>query len=465
MLHENAEFILDRVLGAPKDKSGGQYRYGSRKGSLVVTINGEKRGLWHDFQTGEGGNLLQLIAKEARLDIKKDFKSVLECAVKIMGGSESLFTKKSPTYTLSENTNPSKPITQALTATQKRTLTYARKLARASQPISGTIAERYLQEHRKIQLDTYPNCLRFHPAVYSQKNNAIHPALLVIAKDHLGQVQAVQAIYLDKETTNKANVTVQKQTFGLLKGATSDLIKTSDKNAPVYLAEGPETALSIYAAVKEANVKITLGKSNYKNINTASIAKDVVLCLDNDGTSPDSEKIIQMAVDKFIQQGLNTWVAKPHEVGKDFNDILKEQGVDAVKKYIENAMPYESYHNNATPTITLKTEVLDKISATDNLLSAIHLLKENPIIFEKTYLPKAREMQANEVGQQLQKQEIGLFETREKLNDKNNFSMQKSKDINHNELNKAYSDTTYSTNNQSSKSPVIDKSKDKEIDI
>ena len=45
-----------------------------------------------------------------------------------------------------------------------------------------------------------------------------------------------------------------------------------------YLAEGAETALSIYQALGEADVRITLGKSNFKNIDPSqySTASDAV---------------------------------------------------------------------------------------------------------------------------------------------------------------------------------------------
>ena len=42
----------------------------------------------------------------------------------------------------------------------------------------------------------------------------MHPALLVVAKDSVNRVQAVQAIFLDKNTAQKADVEVKKQTWG-----------------------------------------------------------------------------------------------------------------------------------------------------------------------------------------------------------------------------------------------------------
>lgn len=59
------------LLGENKTRENNQLRFGTNKGSLIVTIEGEKQGLWYDHQTGEGGNLLQLIQKEKNMSFKE----------------------------------------------------------------------------------------------------------------------------------------------------------------------------------------------------------------------------------------------------------------------------------------------------------------------------------------------------------------------------------------------------------
>lgn len=59
-----------------------------------------------------------------------------------------------------------------------------------------------------------PDNVRFHSGVYSRRNEGVHPALVVAAKDSVNRVQVVQAIFLDKDTAQKADVEVKKQTWG-----------------------------------------------------------------------------------------------------------------------------------------------------------------------------------------------------------------------------------------------------------
>ena len=59
--------VARRVLGDPQKKTAREWRYG-RKGSLVVHIEGEHPGTWHDFESDTGGGVLDLVQRERRCD-------------------------------------------------------------------------------------------------------------------------------------------------------------------------------------------------------------------------------------------------------------------------------------------------------------------------------------------------------------------------------------------------------------
>jgi len=64
VFNKDALNVAQALLGEPIKTYRGALLYGSNKGSLHIQTQGEKAGLWHDFQTGEGGNMLQLVQKE-----------------------------------------------------------------------------------------------------------------------------------------------------------------------------------------------------------------------------------------------------------------------------------------------------------------------------------------------------------------------------------------------------------------
>ena len=59
--------VARRLLGDPQKKTAREWRYG-RKGSLVVHIEGEHPGTWHDFESDTGGGVLGLVQRERRCD-------------------------------------------------------------------------------------------------------------------------------------------------------------------------------------------------------------------------------------------------------------------------------------------------------------------------------------------------------------------------------------------------------------
>jgi conjugative transfer relaxase protein TraI len=356
-LTDQAESVLERLLGEPKAKSNGQYRYGAHQGSLIVTLTGDKRGLWHDFQTGQGGHLLGLIAQQKNLDIQREFQRVLREALNLLGASPADLSVQEPFSVPTKTAKMPTPAALAPTPEQQRSLRYARQLARESQPASGTLAERYLREHRGIHLDHLPESIRFHPGIYSRKNEAVYPALLVVAKDSADRVQAVQAIFLDPETAQKADVPVKKQTWGRpSQGCVTLADPKFQKEGMTYLAEGAETALSIYQALGGADVRITLGKSNFKNIDPANTHQQVVLCLDNDSKNNQTDQLIHLAVEKLQEQGKSVMIAQPKTTGWDFNDVLFREGLLAVKTELQQAIPYDEYRGQGNVQIILKTD-------------------------------------------------------------------------------------------------------------
>jgi len=219
---------------------------------------------------------------------------------------------------------------------QKR-IARARTIAKQTLKIQGTIAEQYLRKHRAIQGEL-PASFRFHPGLYCKQANSKLPALVVIAHNAERNVQAIQVIYLDPKTANKANISNPKITYGVLENA-AVVVNKGQNNTQVALAEGVETALSIKEADPTLTVYATLGASNFARVPLTSI-REVLFCADNDGLNSASERLLQQAAIQLAERGINVWQAIPTATGakRDFNDVLKEQGKAAVYHTLKQAV-------------------------------------------------------------------------------------------------------------------------------
>ena len=325
-LSNHAEQVVESLLGESNRalSSKDEYRYG-RKGSLAISMQGDSRGTWFNFESQEKGNLIHLIQNTLGLT----FKEALAYASNKTGHDLKPTMKPTTTTKKEDQLKPKEAKSQ--------TKAYALQLVKESKPLHGTLAEKYLTKHRGV-LNINSADLRFHPSVRSKENGvrSYFPSLLAIARNKDGQVQSVQAIYLDPNTGMKAVRDVDKRTFASNSGSGAIISPGLDKDAVTYLAEGVETALSIRDAVNNERVITVLGKQNFRSIDPALTTQNIVICLDNDGGSIKDEKLIMESVARLEEAGKNVILTRPEQKG-DFNDVAMKFGVEGVSKIINNA--------------------------------------------------------------------------------------------------------------------------------
>ncbi|HAT6349346.1 TPA: conjugative transfer relaxase/helicase TraI [Legionella pneumophila] len=332
-LSEQAELVIESLLGQPNQalSSKTEYRYGTH-GSLSLCLSGEKRGVWHNFETKEKGNMLHLIQKTLNLN----FKESLEYAAKLTGDD-----LKERIKIASKNPNN---FQVKDTYKKRKTSDYGLQLARESKPISGTIAERYLKEIRKIHNVSGEN-IRFHPNVYTKDTEEVRyrPALLNIARDKDNKVACVEVVYLDNETANKAIMKIKpKKSYGSKAGVGVVLSEGKGHESVTYITEGVETGLSVRDAVQNERVIATLGKENFVNIDMALLTDKIVICMDNDGKSIKEDKVIIQTIERLKQHGKTVEIAIPlHQ--KDFNDVNKSSGVQGVVDILNKATNVDKF--------------------------------------------------------------------------------------------------------------------------
>ncbi len=342
-LNRDAENIAIDTLGTPKIRGSNFLKFCNNQGSLSVTTKGERQGWWNDFSDKGGRGMLSFIQKYVGLEKRQ----AIEYGAKWLGISPKIDDKneRPKTNIVMEKAGMGR---EKQGREQKKRNEFAKKLADQSQSIKGTLAEKYLHEHRAIVMETYPDDIRFHPGIYSKLNGKTLPAMLVVARDKSGHVQAVQATYLDKDTAKKIDKSIaeiQKQTFGSLQGATVNI--QGEKGAPTLIAEGIETGLSLAVTIEKVNVKITLGKSNFKNLDIKSLTEKVIFCLDNDGNEFKIDKVIAESSKRLVEHNKQVTFMLPTALTdpkQDYNDILKSIGKDAIKDDYEKQISYKDMY-------------------------------------------------------------------------------------------------------------------------
>jgi phage/plasmid primase-like uncharacterized protein len=339
------EPFIKQLLGEPNTErsSASEYRYGN-KGSLSVTIQGEHQGMWHDFEKDQHGNLFQLIEREKNCS----FVEALNNARDFLGYN---------------NVSVSVPESKGVKDTTK----WAKYLYTQAQPIKNTLAETYLKIYRGIPEIPTESC-RFLPAVNNYESKKTFPAVVFFTKNHKNEVQGAQVIYLDSETGKKADLAVVKRSFGNIKG-TFVPIQSGEGNT-IAIAEGPETALSIAAANKNLTVFASLGgltnfsKIAFEDMGVKIEGHPLILCADNDKDNKSTLEKIDKVAAALTNSCFNVFICKPEKSGQDFNDVLKEKGVDKVNKYLNDAYLYQM-NRNVNQSVDLKKNTKEIVKRHD----------------------------------------------------------------------------------------------------
>ncbi|MBK2270193.1 AAA family ATPase [Francisella philomiragia] len=263
--------------------------------------------------------------------------------------------------------------------------------------LQGTIADKYLKEHRGIT-DTSSLAMRYLPAgkeiKFINQDNKIElktnkiPMLVVGGYNHKGDIVSAQRIYLDEKTAGKNQFMENpKLSMGLVSGAGGLVQKgTSDR---VYIVEGPETGASIALADKEASVYCSFGLSNLSKLDKlikANNFKEVILAADNDGKGSNAERLTLEAKAELERKGVELKVIEPKALNglakTDWNDVLKEKGVEEIQKQLGIKSLELTNSREYKQAEVLLDKIVDNARKIEKLGKKAKVM-DRPIIFNK----------------------------------------------------------------------------------
>jgi Toprim domain len=305
-----AEHIAIALLGDPSDRSGAELRFG-RRGSLAVTIAGPKAGLWHDFESKTGGDMLALIQREQRCD----FVRACEIASEILARSYA-----EPPRTQSPHNEPSEQ--------DKRRS--ALELFKEAQPFGGTMAASYLRETRRIDLDVLPgldHILRFHPCC-PFKPKQFRPCLLALWRDIVtDKARAILRIAIADDLTKLGMLSLGSTT-----GAAMKISPDSEVTQGLCIAEGLETALSAMMIEHRGAWLWPMwalgGTSGLLSFPVLPGIECLTIVVDRDPINPKTgkppgEDFAAVCARRRLAAGREVIRLTPKTIGQDFNDIIR----------------------------------------------------------------------------------------------------------------------------------------------
>ena len=275
-----------RAFGDPRNPNArSELRFG-RKGSVAVRLSGEKAGLWYNFESGEGGTLLN----PDELPDRADFEPRRRYRVKRDEGQAEALGR----------------------------------IVRGLSSPDGTPVEVYLNSRC---ITRWPHSIRF-------SSNPL--AMVAIAQDLSGKVRACQRIYLNRSGQKSPIIYDGAPTPKMTHVEGDHWNEVAAVRMPgrgeLILCEGVETGISIWMATGRP-VAACLGNSGFDSLFVRG--SRVTIARDGDEPGSPADCRIQNAI-RSRKHTHRVKLASP-PIGDDFNDIHQRDGLDAVASFIRAA--------------------------------------------------------------------------------------------------------------------------------
>ncbi|MER8751165.1 toprim domain-containing protein [Mesorhizobium sp. M1050] len=312
-LGEHAEAVCREYL-SNGHRSGNHWIVGdvrnTRGRSMHVRLRANAKGpagRWVDEATSEFGDLLDVIRESCGL---VNFRDIADEARR--------FLSMPPPP-------PQAPGAQRQPAAAPGSPDAARRLFAMSQPIAGTLAERYLAG-RGILLSAHEPALRFHPGCYYKDlvtgETQTLPALIAAVTSLDGQITGLQRTWLDPSGQGKAQLADPRRSLGDLLGNGIWLGHLPGAPVPVMAAgEGLETMASLRTVMPVLPVAAATSANHLAGLRLPPGCRCLYIAADADAAGRHGiERLSQRAG----ESGILALVLRP-QLG-DFNDDLRHLG-------------------------------------------------------------------------------------------------------------------------------------------
>ncbi|MEQ1672633.1 MAG: toprim domain-containing protein, partial [Hyphomicrobium sp.] len=270
-LGRNAEAVCRHYLNAGR-RQGQYWQVGDVRNtpgrSMYVRLRDNQKGpagKWTDAQSGEHGDLLDVIRENIKMS---DFADVAAEARRFLSlpllHPVPFFNGCMSTRTSSESG------------------VAARRLFAMAQPIAGTLVETYLN-NRGITVCRCTGSLRFHPRCYYRPNDQgpteQWPAMIAAVTNLSGKITGAHRTWLSPDGSGKAQLEIKRKAMGSLLGHGVRIDSVDDVMAA---GEGIETILSVRQIMPNMPMVAALSGAHLAAILFPDTLRRLYIVRDND---------------------------------------------------------------------------------------------------------------------------------------------------------------------------------------
>lgn len=302
------------LLGEPNHrlKSKTEMRWG-RKGSLCLTVTGAKAGLWADHESGDGGDLFNLIQRERGGDFGDAIKYARDfCGMRINAKCASA--------------NDAHRHHSDNERTKERNSKSALQIFNAATSLDHPIAQRYFERRKLILPDDLSYVLRFNyrcPFEHEDKKN--YPCMVALYRD----IRTDEPRAITRTALTPEGVKIDRKTLGPWVGCACKLTADEDVSLGLHIAEGIETGI---AAMMLGFVPMWVtGSANATALFPVLSGIEILTIItDHDKINPKTGKppgqtAARNCSQRWTAAGVHVRRVTPNTLGDDMADIVARE--------------------------------------------------------------------------------------------------------------------------------------------
>jgi hypothetical protein len=322
-LGENAEAVCRHYLPAGR-REGSYWMVGDVQNtpgrSMFVRLIGPAfgagaAGKWQDANTGEHGDLLDIIRERQGLTAFSD----------MVTEARSFLSLPPPAANLNARPGGPKP--------PSGSPQFARRLFEGSVPAKGTLVETYLR-HRGITHVPGADTLRFHPCCYyrgrQSPDSVPRPAMIAAVTDLSGVLTGVHRTWLAEDGSQKAQIDPPRRAMGHLLG---NAVRFGVAQDVLIAGEGIETMLSLIEALPTLPMLAALSAGHLGAIRFPPTLRRLYIAQDRDPAGQGAAKRLRT---RATEAGIEAVVLMPKLA--DFNDDLRHHGRAALRAGLQDQL-------------------------------------------------------------------------------------------------------------------------------
>lgn len=355
------ESIAKSILGTEnKSKSNRDYLvFGQGNSNTRVSLTGDFRGYYRDYETGKGGSIVSLLMDKENLSYRDALYQL------------DFMLREPEKNNIEPNVNYQK-LELTIPENVQNNINTAVKIASNSEPVQGTLGERYLENSGVSTINS--ENVQFNNSVWTRETGKTYPALISKLSNDAKDITGIEIRYLNKDG-ELADLNVPVRVLGS-RSESAIVINESDSNTTVITSDVID-GLKVSNITNDADIIATANMYDVAKLNSDNLKDNIILVL-SETNDQNNNDLINKILEHFQEKTLD--IISNSEIENKVQDLIdrNEEKTNKDKETLDD-IALTNHDHELTKETNENIPTLDSIKSYDDMTIPVMPDKEKDI--------------------------------------------------------------------------------------